>query len=502
MDITFPTATHLYGLPEHATSFRLRGTHAKGGDNKTQYEDPYRLYNLDVFEYELNEPMALYGSVPFMAAHTKDWTGGALFLNSAEMWIDVDIREPGSGNKVKKLLTKINKGGWLSTVAQYLPESLRSMIGSAATDDVTVPAEDSTDSSDEIGSHHAVTHWIAETGLVDVFLFPGTAGLNPSLLNPKGPANPFRALHAQYARLTGTSVLPPLFSTAYHQCRWNYMDEQDVKTVDAGFDTENIPMDVLWLDIEHTDGKRYFTWDPHKFPNSTGMVDSLSIRGRRVGTGIRGKLTCSLTRIICFYQMVTIIDPHLKRDDGFSVYKEAMDLGLLVKDRHRNDYDGWCWPGSSSWTDYINPAAREWWSSRFALDKYQGSTLDLFTWNDMNEPSVFNGPEITMHKDAIHHGGWEHRDVHNVYGMLLHQATYDGHHFRTEKELGRRLRPFVLSRAFFVGTQRFGAIWTGDNMANWEHLEAAVPMLLSISTAGIAFSGGAFADRLDLLRAF
>ena len=36
----------------------------------------------------------------------------------------------------------------------------------------------------------------------------------------------------------------------------------------------------------------------------------------------------------------------------------------------------------------------------------------------MNEPSVFNGPEVTMHKDARHYQGWEHRDVHNVYGML------------------------------------------------------------------------------------
>lgn len=26
--------------------------------------------------------------------------------------------------------------------------------------------------------------------------------------------------------------------------------------------------------------------------------------------------------------------------------------------------------------------------------------MDLFTWNDMNEPSVFNGPEVSMPKDA------------------------------------------------------------------------------------------------------
>ena len=45
--------------------------------------------------------------------------------------------------------------------------------------------------------------------------------------------------------------------------------------------------------------------------------------------------------------------------------------------------------------------------------------MDLYTWNDMNEPSVFNGPEITMHKDAKHAGGWEARDVHNIYGMYV-----------------------------------------------------------------------------------
>ena len=30
-----------------------------------------------------------------------------------------------------------------------------------------------------------------------------------------------------------------------------------------------------------------------------------------------------------------------------------------------------------------------------------------------------NGPEITMPKDNIHHGGWEHRDIHNINAMLF-----------------------------------------------------------------------------------
>lgn len=50
---------------------------------------------------------------------------------------------------------------------------------------------------------------------------------------------------------------------------------------------------------------------------------------------------------------------------------------------------------------------------------YTGTDENVFTWNDMNEPSVFNGPEITMHKDVVHYGGWEHRDVHNLYGFYV-----------------------------------------------------------------------------------
>jgi mannosyl-oligosaccharide alpha-1,3-glucosidase len=77
----------------------------------------------------------------------------------------------------------------------------------------------------------------------------------------------------------------------------------------------------------------------------------------------------------------------------------------------------------------------------------------------MNEPSVFTGPETTMHKDARHHGGWEHREVHNLYGQLVHSSTFKGHLLRSNNQL----RPFVLSRAFFAGSQRTAAVWTGES---------------------------------------
>jgi alpha-glucosidase (family GH31 glycosyl hydrolase) len=66
-------------------------------------------------------------------------------------------------------------------------------------------------------------------------------------------------------------------------------------------------------------------------------------------------------------------------------------------------------PGSSSYLDMTSPQVRAWWATQFTPDRYAGSTKHLYIWNDMNEPSVFNGPEITMHKDVLHHGNVEHR---------------------------------------------------------------------------------------------
>mmetsp|Transcript_30849 Transcript_30849/g.69275 ORF Transcript_30849/g.69275 Transcript_30849/m.69275 type:complete len:938 (-) Transcript_30849:398-3211(-) len=387
LDISFPGSRHLYGLPEHASSMVLKTTKGEG----SHYKEPYRMYTLDVFEYELDEPMALYGGIPMVLSHTAAASSGAFWFNPSETFVDVEQGPDGSME----------------------------------------------------------THWLSESGVVDLMLLPGT--------KPKD-------ILGQFTKLVGTQALPPMFALGYHQCRWNYKDEKDVALVHAKFEELNFPYDVLWLDIEHTDGKRYFTWDKNLFPNPIAMQESLSREGRR---------------------MVTIIDPHLKRDDSYYIHSEATAKGLYVKNKDGGDYDGWCWPGSSSYLDFTAPHVRQWWAEQFALDKYQGSTLDLFTWNDMNEPSVFNGPEVSMPKDARNLDGVEHREWHNLYGMYQQKATAEGQIMRS----GGKERPFVLSRAFYAGSQRYGAIWTGDNAAEWSHLKIAAPMLLSIGLGGLTFAG-------------
>jgi alpha 1,3-glucosidase len=184
-------------------------------------------------------------------------------------------------------------------------------------------------------------------------------------------------------------------------------------------------------------------------------------------------------------KMVTISDPHIKKDDGYQIYAEAKSRSYFVKTKDGSDYEGWCWPGSSMWLDYFNPEIYKWYSQRYSYENYKGSTPNLFLWNDMNEPSVFNGPEVTFPKDIVHYGGWENRDVHNLYGLLQHMSTFDG---LIERSNGH-IRPFILTRSFFAGSQRTSAVWTGDNAAQWSHLKIAIPMLLSLSVTGFGFAG-------------
>ncbi|KAM4617591.1 neutral alpha-glucosidase AB [Discoglossus pictus] len=400
LDFSLPGFEHVYGIPEHADNLRLR---------TTESTDPYRLFNLDVFQYELYNTMALYGSVPLMLAHNVQRTLGIFWLNAAETWVDISSNTAG-----KTLFGKM----------------LQYMQGGGETPQTDV-------------------RWMSESGIIDVYL----------LLGPT-PHDIFR----QYASLTGTQALPPYFSLAYHQCRWNYNDEEDVRSVDAGFDEHDLPYDVIWLDIEHADGKRYFTWDPHKFPTPKNMLTNLKDKRRK---------------------MVAIVDPHIKIDSNYKIHNELRSRNYYVKTKDGNDYEGWCWPGSAAYPDFTNPEMRDWWASMFAYDQYEGSMDNLFVWNDMNEPSVFNGPEVTMHKDAVHWGGWEHRDVHNIYGLYVQKATAQGLIQRS----GGKERPFVLTRAFFAGSQRYGAVWTGDNSAEWDHLKISVPMCLSLALVGISFCG-------------
>lgn len=154
----------------------------------------------------------------------------------------------------------------------------------------------------------------------------------------------------------------------------------------------------------------------------------------------------------------------------------------------RNTLTGWCWPGSVSYPDLFREDVRKYFADQYLLDKFTTTTEDVAIWNDMNEPSIFNGPEVTMPKDCVHQthmGAYEHRVVHNEYAHMQLISTFDG---LTRRGNGK-LRPFILTRGHYAGSQRYAAMWTGDNFADWKHLAISVKMCLSEAVGGISFCG-------------
>jgi alpha-glucosidase len=105
----------------------------------------------------------------------------------------------------------------------------------------------------------------------------------------------------------------------------------------------------------------------------------------------------------------------------------------------------------------------------------------------MNEPTVFHTPSGTMPLDVRHDNEGSpaaHREIHNVYGMLMSRATYEG-----LLRLRPGERPFVLTRSSFAGGQRYAAVWPGDNTSDWSHLRQSLPTLLGLGLSGFPFVG-------------
>jgi alpha-glucosidase len=276
-----------------------------------------------------------------------------------------------------------------------------------------------------------------------------------------------------YTNLTGTPELPPMWAMGYHQSKWSYFPESNVKALAKKFRDLKIPCDALYLDIDYMDGFRCFTWDKKKFPDPKRMISELN------GDG---------------FKTVVMIDPGIKIDKDYSVYQEAMENDYFCKRGDGPFMRGKVWPGECHFPDFTNPKVREWWAE---LYKEFMSELGVHAvWNDMNEPAVMEVPSKTAPLDTRHnYDGYPctHRKAHNIYGMQMVRATYEG-----IKKYVYPKRPFVITRAAYAGTQRYSSTWTGDNVATWEHLWLANVQVQRMCMSGMSFVGsdiGGFAEQ-------
>ena len=302
--------------------------------------------------------------------------------------------------------------------------------------------------------NHRLMYFSAEKGPLDYFFFYG-----PSI----------KEVISRYSKLVGRSPLPPKWVLGFHQSRWSYYPENEVRAVVNTFREKKIPLDAIYLDIHYMKGFRCFTFDEQRFPNPRKLMADLKAQGVKV---------------------VTIVDPGVKVDPGYWVYDSGVVGDHFVKFPDGQRFTADVWPGCCHFANFTRPETRTWWGDLYRELMEVGVAG---FWNDMNEPAVWgfglpplvefdeNGQKVTLKK------------IRNVFGHLMAQATYEG-----LRRLMPDERPFILTRAGFAGTQRYAASWTGDNVAAFEHLELAIRLCLSMGLSGIPVVGadvGGFSNR-------
>ena len=295
----------------------------------------------------------------------------------------------------------------------------------------------------------------AEDGPLDYFLLYGP--------QPK-------QVLSTYAWLTGPTPLPPLWALGFQQSRYTYSPESELLDVEHRLRADRIPSDVLWLDIDFQKNNMPFTVDPDRFPNFPQMVKNLAADN---------------------FHLVVITDLHIAKQPGigYAPYDSGTAGDHFVKLPDGSTYTGVVWPGPAVFPEFTQEKTIAWWGSLFKPFLAEGVAG---FWNDMNEPAVFNTSTKTM-PDTVQHRidmpGFakrttDHREIHNIYGMLNSRGTYEGMLAVRPNE-----RPFVMTRASFAGGQRYAVTWTGDNSATWNHLRMTTPQLINLGLSGFSLAG-------------
>ena len=261
-----------------------------------------------------------------------------------------------------------------------------------------------------------------------------------------------------------------------------------------------LPLDMICLDIDYMQGYADFTVNKERFPDLAALSAELKQQGIR---------------------LVPIIDAGVRIDPEDPTCTEGLEKGYFCTKADGTPFVAAVWPGKAYFADFLRPEVRDWFGHRYKVLTDCG--IEGF-WNDMNEPALFYSPDRLREfldsmaqlrgQDNIEQeeffgkvvGGAmglmnspadyasfyhdlagqrvRHDRVHNLYGGSMTRAA--GEAF-ADLRPGRRT--LLYSRSSIIGSHRYGGIWLGDNHSSWEQLLANIQMMPSVQMCGFLYTG-------------
>jgi alpha-glucosidase len=321
----------------------------------------------------------------------------------------------------------------------------------------------------------------------------------------------------QFRKIIGKSYVAPKYAFGFGQSRWGYKSAEDIDNVVRGYRNNNIPIDMVYLDIDYMQDYKDFTVNTERFPDFKDFVAKMKKE---------------------HIHLIPIIDAGVKIEKGYDVYEEGVEKGYFCKREDGSDFIAAVWPGWTHFPDFLNKAAREWFGNKYKRLMDMG--IDGF-WNDMNEPAIFYSKEgvdgvneaivdyanelmsktddtlsddknfdnildaanalpneVRGRLDNIQNNPDDYkRFYHNVDGkMVRHDLVHNIYGYNMTRAAGEAFEKFspdkpilMFSRSSYIGMHRYAGIWTGDNKSWWSHLLLNLKMMPSLNMCGFIYSG-------------
>ncbi|MBQ5963841.1 TIM-barrel domain-containing protein [Massilia sp. ZL223] len=259
---------------------------------------------------------------------------------------------------------------------------------------------------------------------------------------------------AGYTSLTGRQPLPPRWAFGNFASRFGYKSEAETRAVVDRFAAEKIPLDAVVLDlywfgktVKGTMGN--LDWDRDTFPNAEKMMADFAKKGVKT---------------------ILITEPFILTTS--KRWQEAVDRKVLATDAAGKPFVYDFYFGNTGLVDLYKPEGREWFWNIYKGLKQGGAGG---WWGDLGEPEV--------HPSALLHAAGSADQVHNIYGHDWARLIAEGYQKDYPNE-----RPFILMRAGYSGSQRFGMIpWSGDVSRSWGGLQSQMEISLQMGMQGLAY---------------